>query len=206
MNYQTALTVFDIIQIALMPALAFFVYNLVKGKNLLLGATAAVIVMIDPLPSPMISSSGSVSLTLGSFAPSYFLGYVLVNAHVLQTILLVGALYFGYVKKPWFSALLFAFGSFDPRAALPAIPLLIWYNRQKIAQFLTGSIAFLAATNLPFFFYYGTGFSFLKTEVNRGIVSQMYQYDWIPLYAMAALTMAEIVTAVLSRQKLQRSP
>lgn len=199
LNYQNALTVFDLVQITLMPALAFFVYKLVKGKSLLLGAVAAVIVMIDPLPSPLTNSSG-IHLNLGFFSPSYYLGYVLVNAHVLQTILLVGALYFGYAKKPWISALLFAFGAFDPRAALVAIPLLIWYNRQKIVQLLAGAFSFIAATNLPFFFYYGIGYSFLKTEANGSIISQMYQYDWIPLYAIAALTAVEILS-LKSRKK-----
>lgn len=204
LSYQNALTVFDLIQIALMPVLGFFVYKLVKDKNLLLGAVTAVIVMADPLPSPLTNSAG-IHLNFGFFSPSYYLGYVLANAHVLQTIMLVGALYFGYAKKPWFSALLFAFGAFDPRAALLAIPLLLWYNRQKIGQFLTGAVAFLAATNLPFFFYYGVGFSFLKGMVNGGIVSQMYQYDWIPIYAVAALTVAEIITVTRGKKCILHS-
>ena len=107
-------------QIALIPALAFFVYKIVKDKNLVLGAIAAVIILMDPLPSPTISSAALSAYNLQSFAPSYYLGFVLVNAHVLQTVLLVGALYFGFSKKPWLSALLFAFGAFDPRAALLA--------------------------------------------------------------------------------------
>ncbi len=200
LSYQNALTVFDVVQIALIPALAFFVYKIVKDKNLVLGATAAIIVLIDPLPSPLINSV-AISLNIQSFAPSYFIGYLTVNAHILQTILLIGALYFGFAKKPWLSALMFAFGTFDPRAALLALPLLVWYNRQKILQFTTATITFLLATNLPFFFYQGIGFAFLKTEVNGNIASQMYQYDWIPLYAVAALTVVEIITVIRGKQK-----
>ena len=33
LNYQNALTVFDVVQLALIPALAFFVYKIVKDKN-----------------------------------------------------------------------------------------------------------------------------------------------------------------------------
>jgi hypothetical protein len=121
---------------------------------------------------------------------------MLGNAHILQTVLLIGALYFGFAKKPWLSALLFAFGSFDPRGALVALPLLLWYNRRLILKFITGTAAFLAATNLPFFFYYGIGFAFLHSEVNGFIVSQMYPYDWIPLYSIASLTIIEIITVV----------
>jgi hypothetical protein len=201
LSYQNALTVFDIIQVALMPALAYFVYKIIKNKNTVLAAAAAVIVLIDPLPSTMINSATIVSLNIGSFAPSYFLGYALVNAHVLQTVLLVGALYFGFAKKPWLSALMFAFGAFDPRAALLALPLLLWYNRQKIHQFATATVMFLLATNLPFFFYYGIGTAFLKAEVNGNIVSQMYQYDWIPLYAISALTIVEMITVIHRKRK-----
>ncbi|HYA78578.1 MAG TPA: hypothetical protein VEF91_07675, partial [Verrucomicrobiae bacterium] len=154
-----------------------------------------------PLPSPMINSATIVSLNIKSFAPTYYLGYALANGHILQTVLLVGALYLGFAKKPWLSALLFAFGVFDPRAALLALPLLLWYNRQKIIQFSAATATFLLATNLPFFFYYGIGMAFLRTEVNGNIVSQMYQYDWIPLYAVAALTIVEIVTFIYGKRK-----
>jgi hypothetical protein len=205
LNYQNALNAFDILQIALIPALAFFVYKLVKDKSLCLGAITAVLVMIDPLPSLMTNSAG-VTLNLGSFVPSYLLGYALVNAHILQTVLLVGALYFGYTKKPWLSALMLAFGILDPRAALLAFPLLLWYNRQKLLQFIVGSAVFIAITNLPFFFYYGIGFSFLKTEVNGNIISQMYPYDWIPLYAVATLTIVEIITAIQHKRKATTLP
>jgi len=76
-----------------------------------------------------------------------------------------------------------------------ALPLVLWYNRQKILQFITGTVTFLLATNLPFFFYYNIGFTFLQTEMNGSIISQMYPYDWIPLYAVVTLTIIEIITA-----------
>jgi hypothetical protein len=206
LSYQNALAAFDMLQLALIPALAFFVYELVKDKNLVLGSIAAVIVLIDPLPSPSVSHSALsflhtrvASLNAQSFSPSYYSGYMLGNAHVLQTVLLVGALYFGFARKPWLSALLLAFGSFDPRGALIALPLLLWYNRHLIVKFATGAAAFLAATNLPFFFYYGIGFTFLRAEVSGNIVSQMYPYDWIPIYSIAALTIIEIITVVLNQ-------
>jgi hypothetical protein len=206
LSYQNALTAFDILQLALIPALAFFVYILVKDKNLVLGSIAAIIVLIDPLASPSISHTALsflgtriASLNAQSFMASYYTGYMLGNAHVLQAVLLVGALYFGFVKKPWLSALLFAFGSFDPRGALIALPLLLWYNRHLMLKFITGATAFLAATNLPFFFYYGIGFAFLHAELNGNIVTHMYPYDWIPIYSIAVLTIIEIITVVLNQ-------
>ncbi|MGA2386814.1 MAG: hypothetical protein ABSG33_09810 [Candidatus Bathyarchaeia archaeon] len=208
LSYQNALAAFDILQFALIPALAFFVYKLVKGKNLVYGSIAAVIVLIDPLGAAPISYHGLgflhipyPSLNAQSFSPSYFFAYQLGNAHALQTILLVGALYFGFAKKPWISALLFSFGAFDPRAALLALPLLIWYNRQVILKFAAGAAVFLAVTNLPFFFYFGIGFTFLHSEVNGNIAAQIYPYDLIPLFSVAALTILEVIT-VASNQKM----
>jgi hypothetical protein len=207
LSYTDALAAFDILQFALIGALAFFVYRLVKNKSVLLASVAAVIVVVDPLPSLTLYYEPAnflqihvESLGLQTFSPGYFCGYMLGNAHVLQTILLVGALYFGFAKKPWLSALLFSLGSFDPRGALLALPLLVWYNRHSILKFIAGSAAFLAATNLPFFLYQGIGFAFLRAEANRSIASQMYPYDWIPVYSIATLTIIELVTEVRARK------
>jgi len=208
LNYQNALTVFDIVQLALIPALAFFVYKLVKDKNLILGAVAAFIILIQPLPTPSVNNPPEplinlwiISVNAQSFAPSYYCGYVFVNAHILQTVLLLGALYLGFVKKPWLSALLFTFGLLDPRAAVVTLPLLLWYNRQKIRPFIMATITFVLATNLPFFFYYDIGATFLRTEMNVNIISQSYAYDWIPIYGVIILTAVEIITIILKKRK-----
>lgn len=177
LNYQNALNVFDILQFVSIFALAFFVYKIVKDKKLLWGGTAAFIVLI-------------------AFQPGYFWGYAQANAHVIQAVLLVGSLYFGFSKKPWLSALLLAVGAFDPRGALLALPLLLWYNRQKLWKFGVGTVAFLAAFNLLFFFYHNIGLNFLQTEVNGTIVSQIYSYDVLPIFAVATLTILEAVTLI----------
>ena len=200
-SYPNAMITFSFLQFALLPLLAFFVYKLTKDKNPIIGSIVAVIILIEPLPVPPLFSStmgllnyGTVGLNVPSLAPSYFIGYVVVNAHILQTILLIGAFYFGSIKKPWISALLFAFSAFDPRASVFALPLLLWYNRQKIIQFISGSTFFLAVTNIPFFFYYNIGLTFLQTGTSGDIASQMYSYDWLPLYVILALTIMEIIT------------
>ncbi len=208
LNYLDALTVFDILQLALMPLLAFFVYKLVKDKNLILGAITAVIILIQPLPTPASNIPPTeqihfwiFDINSQCFAPSYYCGYVYVNAHILQTVLLIGALYLGYVKKPWLSALLFTFGLLDPRAALVAIPLLLWYNRQKILQFIVATITFVLATNLPFFFYHDIGLTFLRMGMSTNIISQSYAYDWIPIYGVAALTIIELMPVINKKLK-----
>ena len=110
-------------------------------------------------------------------------------------------MYLGFAKKPWLSALLFTFGLLDPRAALVTLPLLLWYNRQEIRQFITATITFVLATNLPFFFYYDIGSTFLRTEMNGNVISQSYAYDWIPIYGVVTLTIVEIITVILKKRK-----
>lgn len=212
LSYQNALNAFNCVQFLLILALAFFVYKLTKNKPLILASIVAEIVLVNPLLFPLIfSPSGGYSLTnflywriyslhAQTISPCYYSGYLLANAHILQNTLLVGALYFGFARKPWLSALLFTFGSFDPRASLLALPLLLWYNRQVIRKFIAGSAAFFAATNLPFFFYYGVGFGFLQAEISASVISQMYLYDWVPLYSIAALTILEVITALYNRK------
>jgi hypothetical protein len=207
LSYQDAFIAFNIVQLALMPVLAFFVYKLVEDKNLALAILACIVVLIDPLPSlPMGQASFNTlnyrfsSINPQTFSWSYYWGYVCGNAHILQPVFLVGAMFFGFSKKPWLSALMFALGAFDPRFALLALPLIIWYNRKNISRFAAGAVLFLSAMNLPFFFYYGVGFALLRANASGDILSQMYAYDWIPLYAVLVLTLVELLT-VLSRNR-----
>lgn len=207
-NYMDALVTFSFLQLALIPLLAFFVYKLIKDKNPVWGAVAAFIVLVQPLPTPASNIPFTeqfhlwvFNINVQSFSPSYYCGYVYINAHILQAILLVGALYFGYTKKPWASALLFAFGFMDPRAAFFAIPLILWYNRSKLREFLAGSAIFIVATNLPFMFYNDVGLTFLRTVLDANIIAQSYAYDWIPSYSVIALTVLEFGTVLYNRHK-----
>jgi hypothetical protein len=206
LSYQNAFLTFNLVQLALMPLLGFFVYKLVRDKNLLLAALACIVILLDPLPPLPIGQAQIqllhyrfTSINLQTFSWAFYWGYVCGNAHVLQTILLVAAMYLGISRKPWLSALVFAFGSFDPRFALLGLPLIVWYNRKNISTFIAGTIVFLSVTNLPFFFYYGIGFAFLRATVVTGIVSQMYAYDWIPFYSILVLSLIEMVNILSKR-------
>jgi hypothetical protein len=206
LNYQDAMVIFDWFQLALIPFLGFFVYKLVKNKNVIIGSVAALIVLVEPLPTlainlppPQLTHIGFLTLNPQSFTPSYYCGYLFANAHVFQTVLLVGALYLASTKKPFQSGLLFAFGVFDPRGALVAFPLLLWYNRLEIRKFLAAASGFVLLTNLPFFFYYNIGLTFLRSEFNGNVATQMYAYDWIPIYAAVALTLVEVLPYIKTR-------
>jgi hypothetical protein len=214
LSYQNALNAFDIIQFLSILALAYFVYKLVKDKPLIASSVAAVIIIANPilfLPSVSYSVTSFLhwrifSLNLQTISPSFYCGYVLANAHILQNTLLVGALYFGYAKKPWLSALMLTFGILDPRSALFALPLLLWYNRQDIRKFILGAAVFIGATNIPFFFYHGIGFALFQSNFRSSVnLAEMILYDWIPFCSIAALTILEVATALYNR-KTQLTP
>jgi hypothetical protein len=204
LNYQNAINAFDIVMLLSMIPLAYFVFKLVKDKSLFLAAVAVLIVLVQPIlitPSIMYDDLNflhyrMISLDVQTYSPSYLCGYTLANAHVLQTMLLVGAIYFGYSKKPLLSALFLTFGAFDPRIALVSLPLLLWYNRKSLVKFIGGTAVLLAATNLPFFLYSGIGESFVSLVLKGSVVSQMYLYEYIPLYSIAALTILEFATVL----------
>jgi hypothetical protein len=208
LSYQNALNAFDILQFLSILALAFFVYKLIINKPLILASVVAVIVMVDPIlfaPSVKYSVTGFLhwriySMHVQTISPSYYCGYLLANAHILQNTLLVGALYFGFAKKPWLSALFFTFGALDPRAALFALPLLLWYNRHEIRKFIVGSAVFIGVTNIPFFFYHGIGFALFQSNFSSSVnLAEMILYDWIPLFSIASLSILEIVTFLYNR-------
>jgi hypothetical protein len=52
LNFMDALVLFNFLQFALMPLLAFFVYKLVKDRSFAVAAITAVIVLVSPIPTP----------------------------------------------------------------------------------------------------------------------------------------------------------
>ncbi|MCW3994644.1 MAG: hypothetical protein NWE98_00655 [Candidatus Bathyarchaeota archaeon] len=210
-SYQDAFNAFNIIQFLSIFALAFFVFRLTEDKPLTLASVVAVIVLVNPLLFlPSLCGSYSitgflhyriVSLHLQTISPSYYAGYLLGNAHILQNTLIVGALYFGYVKKPWLSALMFTFGALDPRAALFSLPLLMWYNRGVIRKFVAGSAIFLTAANLPFFFYHGVGFALFQSNFRASInLFDFIVYDYIPIFSVASIGLLEMGTIIYNQR------
>jgi hypothetical protein len=193
LDYQTALAAFTFLQLISIFALAFFLYRLLENKELIIGCVAAAVVLLAPIPD--LNHFGLQYLFQG-----YYWGYGLANAHVIQTALIVGAIYFAAAKKPWLSALVVAVSSFDPRVTLLAIPILLWYNRSSLKKFIVGSVAFIAAFNVPFFFYSGIGFTFVEKRVSGSVVGAMYAYDWLPLVAVAALTVAEAISVIAAKK------
>ena len=194
LSYQNAFIAFNFVQLFLMPILAFFVYKLVKDKNASTRSfskhhsfTCSLAILTDRSIPPSAVFYRFTSIRLQTFSWSYYWGWAVGQAHILQTILLTGAMYFGTSKKPWLSALMFTLGAFDPRFALMALPLILWYNRKNILCYAAATICLLSLTNLPFFLYHGIGFAFLNATMSTRIISQMYAYDWIPFYSITSI-------------------
>ena len=47
---------------------------------------------------------------------------------------------------------------------------------------------------VPFFFYNNIGFTFLQKRATGDIIAAMYAYDWLPLVAVASITVVELIT------------
>jgi hypothetical protein len=194
-NYQNAMILFNFVQLLLFFALALFVYEIVKSKKTVHAIIVSIMILIQPLPYVLQSPDDS---SIGLFL-SYYIGWCNGNAHILQVILLVGAIYFALYKKPWLCSLLFSFGMFDPRAGIVAIPLLLLYNyrNNKLEHFLFSSFVFISITNVSFLFYNGVYQSFLDSTFNIFTIIQWYPYDWLPIYSILALSMIETKFAIL---------
>jgi hypothetical protein len=53
---------------------------------------------------------------------------------------------------------------------------------------------------VPFFFYSDIGFTFLQKRLKGDIIVAMYAYDWLPLIAVATITVVEALTFYLIRK------
>ena len=169
--------------------MAYFVYCLIKKENLDKVSIISAIILLQPLP--FIRVGGEPHFDVGALY-SYHMAWVNANAHILQTVLIVGAIFFlVYNYRPLLSAMLFSFGCLDPRIGLLALPILLWYSLKirKSKQFILYSILLILLENLPFFFYNNIGQSFITTNLNLDFGTQLYAYEWIPIYSIISLSM-----------------
>lgn len=202
LDYQSAMVAFNVVQLALIPLLAFFVYELVKSKNIIFVIAVSAIVLVQPLPSIIGGGEFSFSVVL---LYSYYMAWCHANAHILQTVLLVGAIYFSAYRKPFYSTLLFSFGLLDPRVALLAVPLLLWYSLKNryLRRFMLYSLILVFVENTPFFFYHNILQALIDANLNLDVINQIYAYEWIPIYSIAALSISEIIAIIRNRHAKQ---
>jgi hypothetical protein len=173
--YQQALTAFDIFQFLLLPAMAFMLYKLLDQKHLVVAFAVMVIALLLPFPT-----------TQWVFSPSYYWQWGEGQAKVFVTFLLLLSFYFGSRGKPIFSGIALAFGFFDPRFGLLALPLFVMYNRKNLKVATASLVGSLAVSNLMLL-YPGMGAGFIGMVFNSGINTPLYYYSLIPFFTLLAL-------------------
>jgi hypothetical protein len=193
LSYQQALLAFDIVQFLFIPAMAFLLYRLLGKKPL--AVTFVVMVLALLLPFPTIGTGASLS---------YYWQWGEGQAKVFLTFLLLLSFYLGNRDKPYLSGIVFAFGFFDPRFGLLALPLFIMYNRKNLkAASLTALVA-LALLNVMLV-YPGMASGFTSMVFGSGVTTPLYYYSLIPLLTLLSLIVVnykELVAAFTYKRNL----
>jgi len=186
LDYQQALWAFDIVQFMLLPLMAYLIYRLLDGQHWAVTLAVMVIALLLPFPT-----------TQGGFSLSYYWQWGEGQAKVFLTFLLLLSFYFGRKNKPILSGAVFAFGFFDPRFGLLAIPLFVMYNRINLKTALASAMVALALSNVMLL-YPRMGSGFVGMVFGSGITTPLYYYALIPfltLMALIAVNFKELVAA-----------
>jgi hypothetical protein len=185
LDYQQALTAFDVIQFLLLPLMAYMLYKLLGNKHPVANIVVMTIALLLPLPG-----------TQWGLFPSYYWQWGEGQAKVFLTFLLLLSFYFGKRGRPILSGIAFAFGFFDPRFGLLAIPLYLMYNQQNFKLATASAVISLGLSNL-ILLYPGVGSSFIGMAFNNAVATPLYYYSLIPLLTLIALmtvNLKELVT------------
>jgi hypothetical protein len=94
--------------------------------------------------------------------------------------------YFGGKGKTALSGVALAFGFFDPRFALLALPLYIMYNRNNLKVAAASLILTLAGSNLMLL-YPAMGAKFAGMVFAQAVTTPLYYYSLIPLFTLLTL-------------------
>jgi hypothetical protein len=190
LNYQQALLAFDIIQFMLLPLMAYMLYKLLGNKHIVV--TFAVLVIALLLPFPSVNQG---------LSPSYYWQWGEGQAKVFLTFLLLLSFYFGSRNKPVLSGIALAFGFFDPRFGLLALPLFIMYNRKNLKAANLSFIVALALSN-AMLLYPGMASNFLSMVFASAVTTPLYYYALIPFFTLLALIIVNFkeLVAVFDRK------
>ena len=193
LNYQQALTAFDIVQFLLLILMAYLIYKILENKSLAVIFAVMIVALLLPFPSPH-----------GGFSLSYYWQWGEGQAKVFLTFLLVLSFYLGAKGRPHLSAVAFAFGFFDPRFGLLAIPLFVMYNRKNLKPAVASAVAALGLSNLMLL-YPGMSSGFTNMVFSSAINTPLYYYSLIPFFTLMALIIVnykEIGRAFDPRRKI----
>jgi hypothetical protein len=175
MNYQQALLAFDIAQFALLPVMAYLLYKLLGNKPLAVTFVVMIIALLLPFPTPQ-----------RGFSLSYFWQWGEGQAKVFDTFLLMLSFYFGSRGRSYLSGVALAFGFFDPRFGLLALPLFVMYNRKNLKASTVRLISSLALSN-AMLLYPGMASNFMSMFLASAVTTPLYYYSLIPFFTLIAL-------------------
>ena len=178
LNYHTALVAFDLVQLLLLPAMAYIIYKLLEGKHPAIPMAVMIVALLLPLPYPN-----------WGFSLSYYWQWGEGQAKVFDIFLLLLSFYLGKQGKPIQSGIALAFGFFDPRFGLVALPLYVMYNRKNLKLATVSAVGTLAASNLMLL-YPGMASNFLSMVFGSAVTTPLYFYALIPLCTLLALMIA----------------
>jgi len=175
LDYQQALLAFDVVQFLMIPAMAYMLYKLLGSKHLAVTFAVMVIALLLPFPTANWGMS-----------PSYFWQWGEGQVKVAVTFLLLLSFYFGNKGKPYLSGIALAFGFFDVRFGLLAVPLFVMYNRKNLKAATASAAAALALSNVMLL-YPGMGSGFISMVFASAVATPLYYYSLIPLFTSLAL-------------------
>jgi len=193
LSYYQAFWVFDALQFILLPIMAFLLYKLMENKHPILALLLLVAVLL--LPYPMAGRGLSVS---------YFMSWAEGQAKILLSFLLLLSFYLGYKGKARLSGVAFALGAFDPRFAVLALPLFLYYNKGK----LKGAVAMMVIVLIAFnavVFYPGTTAGFVGMVFGSGTTTPLYTPAWIPTIMILCLLAVNVRQMINELTKANRA-
>ena len=176
LGYQSALVVFDCLQLLMLPVMAFLMYRLVRGKGAVVTVLAEAVVLIQPSPLPH----------WGLSAP-YFWQWAEGQPKVLETFLFLLCFYAGSKARPYISGGVYGMTFFDPRFTLVSFPLFLVYNKLEMRRALSSFVVLVVITNFAFLIP-GVATGFVAMLLDSGITTPPYYYSFIPLLTIICLT------------------
>ncbi len=186
LNYQDALTSFDIVQFLLLPFMAFMLYGILSKKGLAITFVLMAILLLLPFPAPN-----------GGFSLSYYWQWGEGQAKVFGTFLLLLSFYLGNRGKPYLSGIALGFGFFDPRFGLLALPLFIMYNRPNLRAASFSLVVSLLLSN-SMLLYPGMGSNFVNMVFRSAVTTPLYYYSLIPFFTLLALIVVNVKEIVVA--------
>ena len=166
--------------------MALLLYRMLEKKGLALTFIVMVIVLLLPFPTSQ-----------WGFSPSYYWQWGEGQAKVLETFLLLLSIYLASRGRPVLSGVVLAFGFFDPRFGLLAVPLFMMYNWKSLKLALPSLAGALVLSNIVLF-YPGTGASFVKMVSMSSLSTPLYYYSLIPFFTFVVLTFANLKEMIVT--------